>query len=642
MDNRVNETARFDLPRPLAPTPQAEAVTAAVPAGAEADALTHLAEQAVSPAPLPPTQAPAGAAEPVSTVLPATAAAPASPATGPSLPVSATSRGAAHALAAPHARRSEGEGGWTTSATPTTAMPRPHFADHPAEAGRIQASVPPAASLQLTGQSARYLAAQAGAAAQAAPATQVGAAVPVPAHAHFAATAPVVGSQPPRLPIGTAMPDYGQQTGTNHLPGATHFSTSAGARPNGAGPASFPSVGARPGASDGVGLFPGDSYAQPAQAETRARRGPTWLGVTGIALACSLAASAGTFALMGGVQGTEQTGAGGVTTVAPLVDANGETPNWQAVQRAVGNSVVSIELEIPGGGSSGSGVVIDQAGHIVTNHHVVAGAIAGEVTVTLADGRIYTGKVVGSDSATDLAVVKLDNPPADLSVASLGSSENLQVGQAVAAIGNPLGYASTMTTGIISALDRPVWTEQNEATGDASSALTVTNAIQIDASINPGNSGGPLFDAGGRVIGINSSIATIKESSDGEAGSIGLGFAIPVDVAKLIADQIIESGTVKHAFLGVSLAEGTVELNGAGYTGAKVVEVTAGSSAQNAGVQAEDVIVSLNGKPVASVPALMAAIRAQPVGAQVKLAVVRGGEKIELDATLQARSETEN
>ncbi|WP_371173790.1 S1C family serine protease [Buchananella felis] len=628
MDNRVNETASFDLPRPLAPTPQAAPAPAAAPAGAE---VSPPAQPAQAAAPLPSAQAdasgpgPAAAAtgplapapgevtatEAITAVLPAPAP-PAAPAPAPAGTSSPMGQNTPCLPAAPDAGHSVRGGGWPTSATEAISSPQAApIATQPATPGPVQ----------LTGQSASFLAEQS-AVRRDAPQTK-----------------PVPSPYSPWRPAGAAMPDYGQQTGTNHLP--AYVPATGRALPGGAQAVGFSGgygAESHPGVAPASAAHPVGEREQP----VRTRRGPTWLGVTGIALACSLAASAGTFALMGGGQNQEQASAGGVTTIAPLVDANGETPNWQAVQQAVGDSVVSIELEVPGGGSSGSGVVIDKDGHIVTNHHVVAGAIEGKVTVTLADGRIYDGQVVGSDSATDLAVVKLDSAPADLSVATLGSSENLQVGQAVAAIGNPLGYASTMTTGIISALDRPVWTEQDEATGDAASALTVTNAIQIDASINPGNSGGPLFDAGGRVIGINSSIATIKESSEDEGGSIGLGFAIPVDVAKLIADQIIESGTVQHAFLGVSLAEGAVELNGAGYTGAKVVEVTAGSSAQNAGVQANDVIVALNGKSVASVPALMAAVRAQPVGAQVKLAVVRGGEKLELNATLQARSETEN
>ncbi|MDO4791001.1 MAG: trypsin-like peptidase domain-containing protein [Buchananella hordeovulneris] len=372
---------------------------------------------------------------------------------------------------------------------------------------------------------------------------------------------------------------------------------------------------------------------------TKRRRQPTWAGVVGVALACSLAASVGSIAVMSQLASESSPPfPAPAANVAPVVTSAGEAPNWQAVQAAVGNSVVSIELRSETGGSSGSGVIIDKEGHIVTNHHVVAGAPDGKVSVALADGRIYGGKVVGSDSATDLAVVKLENAPADLAVATLGTSQELYVGQSVAAIGNPLGYASTMTTGIISALDRPVSTEQEQATGDASSAFSVTNAIQIDASINPGNSGGPLFDAAGRVIGINSSIATVSATEE-RAGSIGLGFAIPVDLVKLIVDQIMGAGGVQHAFLGVSLGDAQVEIDGAGYLGAEVKEVTPASAAEEAGVKAGDVILSFNGKKISSVEGLMASVREVPVGAKVELELLRGTERVKLSATLKTRDE---
>ncbi|WP_203733015.1 S1C family serine protease, partial [Streptomyces sp. SID12501] len=220
----------------------------------------------------------------------------------------------------------------------------------------------------------------------------------------------------------------------------------------------------------------------------------------------------------------------------PVSGSSNENPDWQAVAAAVQASVVAIDVKTSSGEAQGSGVIIDDAGHVLTNNHVVAGA-EGNVQVTLTDGRMFEAQVVGTDASTDLAVVKLVDAPSDLKAAALGDSDEVAVGDPVMAVGNPLGLANTVTTGIVSAVDRPVSTQENG--GEAA----VTNAIQIDAAINPGNSGGPLFDATGRVIGITSSIATLSQQS----GSIGLGFAIPVNVTKNIAGQLIQDGQAEHA-----------------------------------------------------------------------------------------------
>ncbi len=206
------------------------------------------------------------------------------------------------------------------------------------------------------------------------------------------------------------------------------------------------------------------------------------------------------------------------------VNSAGQAPDWEAVSAAVSNAVVSIAVATDRGEALGSGVIFDKEGHIITNNHVVAGA--SKIQVTLADGRVYDAETTGTDPATDLAVIQLKDAPDNLTVAQLGDSDKLATGQDVMAIGNPLGLSSTVTTGIISALDRPVVNSQNE---DGSSGSAVyTNAIQIDAAINPGNSGGPLFDEKGQVIGITSSIATMSRSGGGEggSGSIGIGLLI--------------------------------------------------------------------------------------------------------------------
>ncbi|MBO0920436.1 trypsin-like peptidase domain-containing protein [Cellulomonas sp. zg-ZUI222] len=315
------------------------------------------------------------------------------------------------------------------------------------------------------------------------------------------------------------------------------------------------------------------------------------------------------------------------TDEVPVSGSNAEDPDWQAVAAAVQASVVAIEVQTESGGGQGSGVIIDDEGHVLTNSHVVSGA-QGNVQVTLTDGRILEGEVVGSDASTDLAVVQLLDAPDDLQPAAFGNSDEVRVGEPVMAVGNPLGLANTVTTGIVSAVDRPVSTLE-----DGGSEAAVTSAIQIDAAVNPGNSGGPLFDATGRVIGITSSIATLSAQS----GSIGLGFAIPSDLARRVAAQLIEDGQAEHAFLGVSLSDGVATADGVTRRGAVVESVNEGSPAAAAGLQAGDVIVAVDDKPVGGAEALTALVRSLSSGDDATVTVVRDGETRELDVTLATR-----
>jgi len=295
----------------------------------------------------------------------------------------------------------------------------------------------------------------------------------------------------------------------------------------------------------------------------------------------------------------------------------------------VRDSVVAITVATAGGTGAGSGVIIDASGHVLTNNHVIAGARG--IEVTLADGRIYEGEVVGTDESTDLAVVRLVDAPADLVVAELGTSATLQVGQDVIAVGNPLGLSSTVTTGIISALDRPVTTTDSQGFPGGQSTVVVTNAIQVDAAINPGNSGGPIFDLSGRVIGITSSIATL---SSGSSGSIGLGFAIPVDLAARVASELIADGTASHAYLGVGASDTQVEVDGTTRTGALLREVVAGTAAADAGLKTGDVVVAIDGRPVSGSESLTGYVRQFSPGTQVVLGVVRDGTLEEVTAVL--------
>lgn len=407
---------------------------------------------------------------------------------------------------------------------------------------------------------------------------------------------------------------------------------------------------ATPVGSAGSGPVEGDGYQEPAGQH----RGPGWGGVIAVSLVTALLACGGTVATLHYLD-DEPAPAATVSVGAPYTGGNtqvvsqtGTAPDWEVVTQAVADSVISITVATSTGASVGSGVVYDAEGHILTNHHVVAGAT--QILATLADGRIYEAALTGSDAATDLAVIELVDGPDDLTVASFGDSDIVVTGQDVMAIGNPLGLSSTVTTGIVSALNRPVVTAQEEGDSQApgggfepgmssrtAASHVVTNAIQIDAAINPGNSGGPLFDANGEVIGITSSIASTGSS---EAGSIGIGFAIPSNLAAKVADQLIETGTATHAYLGVSITNGGATAEDATYAGALVGAVEVGSPADEAGVHEGDVITAINGKATSQSAALTGFVRQYSAGDVVTLTVVREGRTLELTAMLAERTDS--
>ena len=314
---------------------------------------------------------------------------------------------------------------------------------------------------------------------------------------------------------------------------------------------------------------------------------------------------------------------------------NGKTINatgvnsWAEVASKVSNSVVSIQAGSDNQEATGSGAVLDSEGHIVTNNHVVAGAKS--IMTTMSDGQIIEASIVGTDPSTDLAVVKLKSLPEDgVNPIRFADSNDLVVGQGVMSIGSPLGYANTVTTGVISATDRPVVI----ATQGASNGYSATDAIQIDAAINPGNSGGPTFDSNGRVIGINSSIASTS-TNQSEAGNVGIGFAIPSNLVKSITSSIIKDGEAKHVWLGVSMSgqDATVTVDDVTRSGAQIVKITSGSPAEKAGVQAGDVIIGWNGEPVENSSSLMSRVRSVTLGEDVDLTVVRNGKPMDLKVT---------
>ncbi len=441
-----------------------------------------------------------------------------------------------------------------------------------------------------------------------------------PAHqAAYSAPAPYAGPAHPGQPAG-------QQ------PAAPY---PYGPRPVAAPPAQPYAPPAQPYAGPTGPAYPGMQAPPPAGTTTPKRR--AWLPIVATLLVVALLGAAaiaiGTHRFRAVAAGEPsqtsiatlgQSDAGAV----PVAGSTNENPDWAAVAAAVQPAVVAIDVQMQGGEALGSGVVVDKEGHVVTNNHVVEGAQGGVVKVTLSDGRIYDAKVAGTDPSTDLAVVTIQDPPSDLAVAQFGNSDDVRVGDAVMAVGNPLGLANTVTTGIVSAVDRPV-----SPGSDGSANAPVSNAIQIDAAVNPGNSGGPLFDVQGHVIGITSSIATTSSQS----GSIGLGFAIPVNLVKDIAEQLVSDGEAKHAYLGVSLQDGTATADGVTRRGAAVTQVSADSPAAAAGVEAGDVVVAINGKPVGGADALAAYVRALAADDKASLVLVRDGESLTLDVTLAAR-----
>lgn len=319
---------------------------------------------------------------------------------------------------------------------------------------------------------------------------------------------------------------------------------------------------------------------------------------------------------------------------------DGEAVDWSAVADKVSDSVVSIQVTLSNGTAAGSGAILDTEGHIVTNNHVISGA--QNIQVTLSNGQMYTAQVTGTDTTTDLAVIQLDDAPDGLVPVEFADSDKLAVGEPVMAIGNPLGYDDTATTGIVSALNRPV------SVMDENNSEVVTNAVQIDAAINPGNSGGPTFNAAGQVIGINSSIASTASSSS-EAGSIGIGFAIPSNLVKRVADEIMKDGSATHVALGVTITSDTVEADGVVRGGARITTpstggkaVVSGSPADKAGLQANDTIVAFNGHAVNNNYSLLGFVRAAALGDTVKLTVVRGGQTMDVDVTLDQKEAAVN
>jgi len=294
----------------------------------------------------------------------------------------------------------------------------------------------------------------------------------------------------------------------------------------------------------------------------------------------------------------------------------------------VSPSVVSIEVKTGSSGGTGSGFFLDSSGHILTNNHVIslAATSGASIKVKLANGKDYDAKLVGRDVSYDLAVIKI--AVTDAPALQLGDSDEVQVGDGVIAIGSPLGLTGTVTSGIISAKNRPV------TSGGGTRESSFINALQTDAAINPGNSGGPLVDLSGAVIGINSAIATTGSGFGGQSGSIGLGFAIPINQARKTADQLIKNGSSTYPIMGVSL---DTRYTG---VGAKIPDdvgsVSPGGPADRAGIKPGDIIIAIDGKAVDTVDEAIINVRSHNVGDKIKIKLQRQGVTKEVSLVLIA------
>ena len=437
--------------------------------------------------------------------------------------------------------------------------------------------------------------------------------------------------QQPQGPERTQQgPMYGQHQQQQFAPhGGQPQRPGQGAGQHPSGGSAYPQFGA-PGTHQGTS--PGSNWPfgpQPAPAATPDK--PKRRGLALVALTALLVGTAGGVGGAAVYSATNDTSSNTPSVTAPLngnqaAPASAPDGSVQSAAAKVLPSTVKIAVATQQGAATGSGIVISKDGLIVTNNHVVGGAGPGAtITVMLNDGRTVSATVKGTDPLTDLAVIKAD--ATDLSPATLGSSGKLAVGQGVVAIGSPFGLEATVTSGIVSALNRPVTSGDEEQ-----DSTTVFPAIQTDAAINPGNSGGALIDLAGQVVGINSAIKTAGGSGQSEGGNIGLGFAIPIDQAKPIIDELVAKGKATHARLGVTV--GDAQTSDGLTNGARLGEVTSGGAADKAGLQSGDVVTAVDGKAIASGDALVAAVRSHRPGDQVKVNFIRAGKAQTVTATL--------
>ncbi len=381
----------------------------------------------------------------------------------------------------------------------------------------------------------------------------------------------------------------------------------------------------------GPGAYDPPSYSSPTP--DRPRRAGLTASLLAAALVVGGGAGFGGAALWTATQDDGTSTASADRTTTPVIDQGDAAPAEGSVEQvaaAVLPSVVKIDVSGAQGSGSGSGIILSEDGQILTNNHVVELAgDGGTLRVSFNDGTHADARILGTDPLTDTAVIQADGM-SGLSAATIGESANLDVGQQVVAIGSPFGLESTVTTGIVSALNRAV-----NVGSDGQGNSTTYPAIQTDAAINPGNSGGPLVDMTGSVVGINSSIRTAANGSSEAAGSIGLGFAIPIDEVMPIVDQMINGETPTHARIGVGVGPVSGESSEVA-DGAQVSEVTPGSAAEEAGLQVGDVITRVDDTLIVDADSLVATIRSYRPGDQVEVTWVRAGETQSATVTLQS------
>ncbi|WP_185995130.1 S1C family serine protease [Nocardioides campestrisoli] len=366
------------------------------------------------------------------------------------------------------------------------------------------------------------------------------------------------------------------------------------------------------------------AQAPPAEAPGRPGGPASWMwpAVAAVALVVGLAGGALGGALYEGLRlgGTGLDPAS--TRTAPPLDAGNQSVS--AVADELLPSTVQVLAGGPGAGATGSGFVLDDQGHVVTNQHVVAGSSEDDLRIVDFEGRVYEASVVGVSQVYDIAVLDVDGAD-ELRAASLGASRSLLVGDPVVAFGAPLGLSQTVTSGIVSALNRPV------TTGESDDETSFINAVQTDAAINPGNSGGPLVNLEGQVVGVNSAIATTGGMLR-EAGNIGVGFAIPIEQVRTTADQILRTGEARYPVIGATVQTGGDRDN----LGARIDEVLDGTPAERAGLRVDDLVTEVDGDRVADGIALIVAIRTHRPGDTLDLTVMRDGEERRVSITLDS------
>ncbi|MER1997758.1 MAG: trypsin-like peptidase domain-containing protein [Arthrobacter sp.] len=487
---------------------------------------------------------------------------------------------------------------------------------------------------------------------------------------HFGGTEGPQRPLPPRPPVPPASSAPDAENLTPRSPETTRL-TEGGAHPA-AGPApqtppggSYQPGQTQPGAFGGGyggsgygGNYPGQGSPQPS-AGGRRRYG-TGTIVTAMLIAGLLGGGVAVAADAVLDNGGAEAGTTGQSNTVVVNNTDSVNAITAAAVKA-SPSVVTIEVSGGGSSGSGSGVILDDEGHILTNTHVVTlgGTVADpSIEVQTEDGRVLPATVVGTDPLSDLAVIQVDAD--NLTPATLGDSDNLNVGDSVLAIGAPLGLAGTVTDGIVSTLNRtisvqssaapesdsdsapeddgfgfrfapPDGSSQNQSSASNSIYL---NVIQTDAAINHGNSGGALVNTDGEVIGVNVAIASASSSGE-DSGNIGVGFAVPASYAQRVADEIIESGSATHGFLGVSVTPATGSGSSSFTIGAQVADNPAsGTPAARAGLQKGDVVTAVDGIPITDAQSLTAAIRMQAAGSKVTIDYVRDGQSESTEATL--------